>query len=214
MQSILLIGRPGSGKGTQAQLLEDNLGFEAIVAGNLLREKVKQDNFTGRKLAKSMNAGNLLPSIAVSSVWYEKLEKLKNKNSEQKNIVFDGFARKLIEAELLLQALDWFELGNDFKVIYIDISAEESGNRIRKRKMCDKCPAIFMANYQKDKCDKCSGNLIIRGDQTEEALLNREEEFIKETMPVLKYFDEKGLLENVNGKQSVEAVFLDIKKLL
>ena len=214
MQSILLMGRPGSGKGTQAKLLEDNQGFEIIVAGNLLREKANQNSFTGRQLKKYMNAGHLLPSIVVSSVWYEKLDKLKNNNDIKKSIVFDGFARKLIEAELLLQALDWFELGSDFKVIYIDISAQESGNRIRQRKMCDKCQAIFMANYQKEECDKCGGALIMRGDQTEKAILKREQEFMKETMPVLEYFENKGLLEKVDGEQFVEDVFSDIKKLL
>ncbi len=215
MQSILLIGRPGSGKGTQAVLLKEKLNFEIIALGDLLRKKTEKDNFTGKKIKKMMNFGDLLPTIAVIPVWYEELNKLKNsEQSEQKNIILDGFARKFIEAELLLQAINWFELGINFKVIYVDISTKESKKRISKRKMCNKCGAIFMANYQEKKCNKCDGFLIIRGDQSEKAIKKREQEFQKETIPVLEFFKEKGLLESVNGEQSVEAVFEEITKKL
>lgn len=213
MYSILLIGRPGGGKGTQADLLKERLDFEIITTGDLLREKGKENDFTGKKLKIAMDTGNLMPTVVVSATWFKKLEDLKNSDNK-KSIVFDGFARKLIEAELLFQALDWFELGGVFKVIYIDISAKESANRIRKRKMCDKCKTIFMGDYQGDKCDKCNDNLIIRGDQTEEAIKKREQQFIKETMPVLDYFKERGVFRTVNGEQPVEDVYNEIIKTL
>lgn len=207
-----LLGRAGCGKGTQAKLLTEHFGLFYIGSGELLRERVKQDDFTGKKADRIMDAGELVPTSLIFMLWINHLEELK-KRENFKGVVFDGTPRKLMEAFLMEEALNWYEWDKNFKVILIDISREETFNRLTRRRQCAKCGQLipYVGAY-KDLvvCDKCGGELVVRQDDNPEAINQRLDLFDQEVMPVVEYFDNKGLLVKVNGEQSIEEVQKEI----
>jgi adenylate kinase len=207
-----LLGRAGCGKGTQAKLLTEHFGLFYIGSGELLRGRVKQDDFTGQKTDRTMKTGDLVPTSLIFMLWVNRLEELK-KQAEIKGIVFDGSPRKLVEAYMLEEALDWYEWGNNFKAILVDISREEAFNRLTKRRQCAKCGQLipYVGAY-KDLvvCDKCGGELVVRQDDQPEAINKRLDLFDQEVMPVVEYFEKKGLLVRVNGEQSIADVQKEI----
>ena len=131
------LGRAGCGKGTQAKLLSDKLGLVYIGSGELLRERVKQGDFTGKKTDATMGQGNLVPTSLIFMLWINRLEEIKKDGgNNSKGIIFDGSPRKMVEAQMLEEALKWYEWDKSFKVVLIDLSREESFNRLTKRRQC------------------------------------------------------------------------------
>jgi len=213
---IILIGPPGSGKGTQAKLLAEKFGLEYIGSGDILRARQKVGDFTGKKLKKVMNKGELAPSFIVSKVLGDKLEKLK-RNSKIKGLVLDGWTRIIIEAILTDEALNWYEWDKNVEVFLINISAKESFNRLTKRRQCKKCGNLIprVGDFRKlTKCNKCGGKLITRIDDTIQSIEKRLEEYKKETTKAINYYKKHGRLIKINGEQSIEDVFKDILKTL
>lgn len=219
---IVILGQPGSGKGTQAKLLVKKFGLEYFGSGDALRKRQKATDFTGKKLLKSMKRGELVPSFVISKLWIDKLEKFKQKSHRShkgkfKGLVFDGSPRIILEAELFDEALNWYEWQERVKVIFINISRKESFNRLMKRRQCKKCgrPIPWIGEFKKLKrCDKCNSLLIIRADDRSEAIKKRLEEFKNKVIPVINYYQKQGRLIRINGKQSIEKVFKDILKSL
>lgn len=207
-----LLGRAGCGKGTQAKLLTEHFGLFYIGSGELLRERVKLNDFTGQKADKTMKAGDLVPTSLIFMLWINRLEEIK-KQGDFKGIVFDGSPRKLVEAHMLEEALNWYEWDKDFKAVLVDISREEAFNRLTKRRQCAKCGQLipYVGAY-KDLvvCDKCGGELVVRLDDTSEAINQRLDLFDQEVRPVVDFYEKKGLLVRVNGEQSIEEVRKEI----
>lgn len=213
---IIILGPPGSGKGTQAKLLAKKFRLEYVGSGDALRARQKVGDFTGKKLARVMGRGELVPSLIVADLWVNKLEKFK-KRSRIKGLVLDGWTRTVIEATLMDEALNWYEWQKNVKVILIDISRKESFNRLTKRRQCKKCGRLipWLGSFKKLKrCDGCGGKLITRVDDKPEAIEKRLEEYRKETIPAINYYKTQGRLIKINGEQSIEAVFEDILKSL
>ncbi len=209
-----LLGRAGGGKGTQAKLLMEHFGLFYIGSGELLRERVKQDDFTGQKTGQTMKIGALVPTSLIFMLWINRLEEIKKqKGDDFKGIVFDGSPRKLIEMQLLEESLKWYEWDKNFKAILVDISRQEAFNCLTKRRQCAKCGQLipFVGAY-KDLavCDKCGGELIVRQDDKPEAINQRLDLFDQEVVPVADYYEKKGLLVRVNGEQSIEEVQKEI----
>lgn len=227
---IILLGPPGSGKGTQAKLLVKKFGLEYFGSGDALRRRRKIKDFTGKKLIEVMGRGELTPSFIVSKLWIDKLEKFKNsskcsaplqisspKRNKFKGFILDGSPRRIIEAEFLEEALKWYEWQKNVKVILIDISKKESFNRLTKRRICKKCGRLipYIGEFKKlKKCDKCGGELITRVDDKPGAIKKRLEEFKKEVIPVINYYKKQGRLIKINGEQSIENVFKDTLKAI
>lgn len=209
-----LLGRAGCGKGTQAKLLMEKLGLIYIGSGELLRGRAKENDMLGKKIDLVLKSGNLAPSSLIFMLWVDQLEKIKKTADENfKGIIFDGIPRKLIETELLEEALNWYEWDKEFKAIFIDLSREEAFNRLTKRRQCKQCNRVipYIGEYKNlDKCDKCGGELIVRQDDTPEAINQRLDLFDEEVMPVINYFDKKGVLVKINGNQSIEGVQREI----
>ena len=205
-----LLGRAGCGKGTQAKLLVEKFGFTYIGSGDLLRARVKESDFTGQKTGQTMKAGDLAPTFLIFQLWLNRLEQIKkDRNNNFKGIIFDGSPRKLIEARLLEEALDWYEWDENFKVLLIDISREEAFDRLTKRRQCAKCGQLipYIGDYKNlEKCDRCGGELAARTDDNPEAINERLDLFEKEVMPVVEYYERKGLLIKINGEQTIEKV--------
>ncbi len=213
---IVIFGRPGCGKGTQAKLLIKKFGLEYFGMGDALRRRRKIKDFTGRKISKVMEKGKLVPNFIVAKFWIDAMEKLKQKQ-EFKGCVFDGSPRRVTEANLFDDALGWYEWTKRKKIILIDISEKEALKRLAKRRICRDCKIIipYIGEFKKlKKCPQCGAPLITRTDDKPKAIKKRLAEFKKEVVPVLNYYKKQGRLTRINGDQSIEKVFKDILKVI
>lgn len=214
---VIILGRPGCGKGTQAKLLQEKFGLDYIGSGDLLREQVKDDhNFSTAKLKAILERGDLAPTFFVFKVWLDKVEALKNR-TDFKGVVFDGNPRKLLEARLMEDALAWYDWLEYTKVILVDISAEDSYARLTQRRMCEKCNRVipYFGHFKLlTACDKCGGKLIKRADDDPEAVRHRLDVFDLEIQPVINHYEESGLLIKVDGDRPIEEVHESIVRAL
>ncbi|OGZ34345.1 MAG: hypothetical protein A2174_03740 [Candidatus Portnoybacteria bacterium RBG_13_41_18] len=206
---VIILGRSGCGKGTQAEMIQKKFDLDYFGSGDALRKREGICDFTGKKIEKVINSGIFVPVPVIVQIWINKLEDYKNKNSDFKGLIFDGAPRKLMEAELMDLALEWYEWDKNVKVLLIDISEEEAFNRLTKRKICKGCgkKIPYLGEYKNlVKCDECGGNLITRADDTKESIRGRLNEFNKETLPVIEHYKNKGWLIKINGEQGIEKV--------
>lgn len=215
---IILLGKSGSGKGTQVNLLKDKLNLDFVGTGALLRERKKILDFSGKKIAEVIDAGGIVPAPVVFKLWMDLFEKFSNKDSFN-GMVLDGSPRKLREAWLLDDALAWFGWDKNVKILLLDISDEEAIARITKRKICLKCGDIVI--FSKDStdtdvsvCNKCGGELAKRPEDTVEGTKKRLEWFKEEVGETIKRYEDQGRLLKINGEQSIEGVFEDILKAI
>ena len=211
---IILLGKSGSGKGTQAELLQNKFSLDYIGSGDLLRSRRNKKDFTGKKMAEVLAKGDLAPTAVIFKLWLDKVETLKNKKN-LKGFVMDGNPRKILEAHLIDEVLEWYEWNKNVKVVLIDISNKEAIRRLTKRRICKECKEIipFVGQFRKvKKCPKCNGRLIQRGDDTIASAKNRIKWFKKEVNPIINYYRKAGRLIKVNGEQPIEGVFKDILK--
>lgn len=211
---LILLGKSGSGKGTQVDLLKDKLGLDFLGTGALLRERKKAGDFSANKISAVIDNGGIVPPPVVFKLWMEKFDEFKNKGDEFKGIILDGSPRKILEAQLMDDALGWFEWDSRVKILLIDISDEEAINRIAKRKICPKCGKIFIISDSNDLdvCPECGEKLIIRPEDTVEGTQKRLEWFREEVGETINYYESAGRLIKINGEQSIENVFNDIMK--
>ncbi|MBI3335347.1 MAG: nucleoside monophosphate kinase [Candidatus Portnoybacteria bacterium] len=194
MTVIILLGRSGSGKGTQAKRLVTELGFEYIGSGELLRSFYEGQSFSAKKTRKVMNKGGFVPTPLIFWLWMERLETIKQEG-RAKGIIFDGSPRKVLEAQLLYQALEWYEWEKNTHILLIDISRKEAFARLTKRRICISCGKLvpWVGEYKRIKtCDGCGGELKARTDDTPEAIKGRLNEFEKETLPEIEYYKKSG----------------------
>ena len=216
LRIIILFGSVGSGKGTQAKLLSKKFGLEYFGSGNTLRVRKKVNDFTGEKLTKVMDRGELVPSFIISKLWIDQLEKFKKKK-KLKGFIIDGSPRKIGEAKFFDEAIEWYEWQKYIKIILINISRKESIHRLTKRRMCKKCGRLipWLGHFKKiRKCDKCGERLITRHDDKLSAIKKRLEEFKNEVIPVINHYKKQGKLRKIDGEQSIEDVFKSILKVV
>jgi len=179
-QTLIMLGKPGAGKGTQSSMLAQQYGFEVFSSGDKFRELAGKDNFLGHKISNVVNQGGLMPYWFAGFIFQDKV--INNLDPAQP-IIFDGAARKRPEAELVHDVLHWFE--RDYRAVYVDISDEEAIERLTSR-----------------------GETSNRAD--DEHIRPRLEAYHEEVIPAIQYFKEVGTLVNVNGEQSEEEVFNEI----
>lgn len=216
MKVIILLGPPGSGKGTQVRLLQERFGLERIGSGDLLRARKKKRDYTGIKIGQVIDKGHRVATPVMFYLWMLEMEKLKKK-LQLKGFIIDGSPRTVYEAEMLEMALEWYEWHKNQKVIFIKISPQESIWRLTKRRMCKKCGRIipYIGEFRKLKnCDKCQGKLFRRADDTIAGVKERLRWFKSEVMPVINYYKKREELIEINGEQPIEDVFKDILKAL
>jgi len=212
---VIILGKSGSGKGTQIDFLKEKYGFDFIGSGELLRERKKINDFTGKKISQVIDFGGIIHTPVVFKLWMEELENLKKK--DLKGIIFDGSPRKIKEAYLLDEALEWFEWSANIKAILLDIADDEAVKRISMRKICSKCGYIFLPGRDPEnmeECPECHGEMIVRPDDSEERTRKRLDWFKTEVEPVIEHYRSKNMLIVINGEQSVENVSKDILKAI
>lgn len=214
---IALLGPPGSGKGTQAKLLVDKFSLEYFGGGAALRKRRKTKDFTGKKLYGVMKRGDLVPTFLIAKLWMKKLEEFKNKSLDPKQdfdgFVCDGTPRKLIEAKLFDQALEWYGWKEQAKVFLIKISEKEVYGRLTKRRVCKECERIipWAGEFKElEKCDRCGGELITRPDDTKEGIRQRLKEYRNEVLKVVDYYQKQGKLIEIDGEKGIQEVFNQI----
>ena len=211
---IILLGKSGCGKGTQAEFLKNKFSLNYIGSGDLLRSRRNKKDFTGKKMTEVLAKGDLAPTAVIFKLWLDKVETLKNKKN-LKGFVMDGNPRKILEARLIDEVLEWYEWDKNVKVVLVDISNREAVWRLTKRRICKECKEIvpFVGDFRKvKKCPRCNGRLVQRGDDTVASVNNRLKWFKKEVQPIINYYRKEGRLVKVNGEQSIEDVHKDILK--
>ena len=212
-QIIILFGRSGCGKGTQAKLLIKEFNFEYLGSGSLLRERISKEDFTGKKLKKVLDQGALVPTPIMFRIWLERIEEMRE-NIDKNGVILDGSPRTLPEAKLMDHAFKWYEWEN-IKVVLLDISEQEAFDRLTKRRICKECGKLipWTADFRGMKvCNDCGGELITRDDDKPKAIRERLAYFKKDVQPAIDYYQKNNRLIKINGDQSIEDVYYDIKQ--
>ncbi|MFP4170018.1 MAG: adenylate kinase [Methanomassiliicoccales archaeon] len=199
---IVLLGPPGSGKGTQAERLTRELGLAHISTGDLLREAVKSGSELGSKAKSYMDAGELVPDDLVIEMVGEKIRGLDD------GYVLDGFPRNLE------QARDLERITEVDAVVDLRVDEEELVDRLSKRRTCDSCGAVYHLRFnppeREGRCDRCGGQLYQREDDSEGTIRERLRVYRENTLPLVEYYREKGVLIDVDGARGIDEVFQEI----
>ncbi len=195
---LILLGAPGAGKGTQADIVCEKLGIPTISTGNIIREAVKTGTEMGNKAKEFIDSGALVPDDVIISIIKERLAQ---KDCE-KGFVLDGMPRTLAQAE----ALDKMGVVVD-KVIDIEVSDERIERRMSGRRVCEACGTSYHLDYKPSKiegvCDRGDGKLIIRKDDHPETVRERLRVYHEQTEPLKEYYDKQGKLFLVEGQEEV-----------
>lgn len=206
---LVLLGAPGSGKGTQAKLLVDKLNIPQISTGDLLRAAVEAQTPLGRQAKAIMDAGQLVPNDLVLGLIRERL----NSPDCRNGFILDGFPRNLEQAEELDRLLDSLSMPIQ-KSILIDVDFDILMQRLTGRLTCEDCGAVYniFTNppTMEDECDKCGGNLHHRSDDNEETIGKRLRVYETQTQPVADYYRTQGKLSVIEGKGEIRDIFNDM----
>ena len=202
---IVLFGAPGAGKGTQAQLLTDQLGVSHIGSGDLFRHNLQNETPLGLRAAKYMNQGLLVPDEVTIDMVLEQVLSLQ----KEEGFILDGFPRNHNQAEALEEALARRSRKLD-KVVFINVTEPELVRRLGQRFSCIQCQAphtVVDSQVASDqRCGHCGGQLYQRVDDEPEPVRRRVRVYQEETLPLLNYYRERGLLVDIPGMDTVEKV--------
>ena len=194
---IVMLGAPGSGKGTAATVMSKELGLPTVSTGQMFREAIKAGGQVGLKVKSFVESGGLVPDeivIEVVRFWMQ--------NNKSVGFICDGFPRTVTQAEAFDKLLK--ELGTPLTMaILLEVTEDEILERMLGRKVCEKCGALYhatrMVPQRAGLCDKCGGTLVTRGDDTETTIRERLRVYEKTTTPVISYYEKTGVLRRVNG---------------
>jgi adenylate kinase len=197
---LILLGAPGAGKGTQAEILSEKLGIPTISTGNILRAAIKDGTPTGLEAKRYMDAGQLVPDEVIIGIVAQRL----SQPDCEKGFILDGVPRTIGQAEALDAAGVTFD-----HVLSIEISDQEIVERMAGRRVCQNCGAPYHVKAKPPKqegvCDSCGGPLVQRDDDKAETVLHRLEVYHTETEPLKNYYQNKGVLVSVANQPSIEA---------
>ncbi len=207
--NLVIMGPPGSGKGTQCEVLVQELGVTHISTGDMFRANIKGGTTLGEKAQRYMDAGKLVPDEIV-------VEMVKDRLSHAdcaRGFLLDGFPRSLPQAQALDQTLQKLGVQLD-AVINIAVPENKLLERLTGRRVCRACGASFHMIFNKPKvegrCDLCGGELYQRSDDTAETVKQRLDVYNQQTEPLIAFYRERDLLIEVNGDQEINAVARDI----
>ena len=199
--NLILLGAPGAGKGTQAEVISDKLGIPQISTGNILREAVKNGTDMGVKAKGFMESGALVPDEVVIGILKDRIAEDDCKNG----FILDGFPRTVPQAE----ALETMGVNID-KVISLEVADETIQGRLSGRRVCEKCGASYHVEFNPPKtegiCDKCGGNAVQRKDDAPETVIERLRTYHEQTAPLADFYDKKGKLVKVTSELVLKAV--------
>ncbi|MEC7839595.1 MAG: adenylate kinase [Chlamydiota bacterium] len=204
---IILLGPPGSGKGTQAKKITSELNLPHISTGDLFRENLSKGTPLGKKVKSYLESGNLVPDEIVVDMLIDRVQA----DDCSEGYLLDGFPRSLPQALALEK-----ELGDDVNLIVLNIQVPDESivKRIEGRMTCKSCGTIFNKYFSPSKtgevCDRCSGELIHRSDDNAEVVRERLKVYHSQTAPLEEFYAKQKVLTSVNGEQAPEQVFSDL----
>ena len=196
---LILLGAPGAGKGTQAEVISEKYNIPTISTGNIIRAALKNGTQMGLKAKAYIDSGRLVPDDVVIGIIKERLAE----DDCQNGFILDGFPRTIPQAE----ALDSMNVSID-AALSLEVSDREIVKRMSGRRVCEKCGASYHIEYKKPKtegiCDGCGAPLIIRKDDEPDTVLDRLDIYHKQTEPLKSYYKNQGKLITVEGQPKVE----------
>lgn len=210
--NLIMLGAPGSGKGTRAVALCEVLNVIQVATGDLFRNNIKEHTQLGQLAKSYIDKGELVPDEVTASMVKDRLQQ----PDAAKGFILDGFPRTIKQAEMLEKILA--DLGEKISaVVYLDVPDEKIIERISGRVICEKCQApyhkIFSPSKVEGVCDKCGGKLYTRPDDKPETVKKRLEVFRTTTFPLVDFYRNKGLLVTIPSELSAAGVVADMREL-
>ncbi|APB32137.1 MULTISPECIES: adenylate kinase [Vagococcus] len=212
--NLILMGLPGAGKGTQAERIVDVYEIPHISTGDMFREAMKNETPLGKEAKSYIDKGELVPDSVTNGIVKDRLSQA----DTEKGFLLDGFPRTLAQAEELDTILE--ELGKKVDdVLNIHVAEDVLVDRLAGRIICRSCGATYHKTNNPPKvegtCDRCgSHDFYQREDDKPETVKNRLEVNIKNSEPILAYYEDKGVLHTIDGDRDIDAVFEDVKSII
>lgn len=211
--NLVILGAPGSGKGTQAAVLSERFKLKHVSSGDLLRDAVARKDDVGREIEGIIASGKLVPDNVVLRLVREAILDL----GEWSGWILDGYPRNALQAEALEDVLSSAREVVD-AVVFLDVDVEEVVQRLSGRRICQSCNAVYNLRNQppksKGKCDSCGGELIQRSDDEPDTIRERLKVYNEETVPVLDFYELRYDVHRVNGSKPVGEVTGEIAGLV
>ncbi|MBP5624098.1 MAG: adenylate kinase [Lachnospiraceae bacterium] len=210
---IIMLGAPGAGKGTQAEMICEKYGLPHVSTGDIFRANIKNGTELGKEAKQYMDKGQLVPDELTVKILLDRVAQDDCKNG----YVLDGFPRTIPQAEVLEEALN--KLGDKIDyAINVEVPDENIINRMSGRRACVNCGATYHVVYAPTKvegiCDKCGEKLILRDDDKPETVKSRLDVYHKQTQPLIEFYSKKNILKEVDGTVSMNDVFNNIVAIL
>lgn len=213
MINLLIMGKPGAGKGTQSKMILDHYQLTHISTGDIYRNEIKMGTAIGIEAKKYLDQGNLMPDKMTNDIVWDVL----NKREYEKGFMLDGYPRTIDQAKALDEMLNTLGLKLT-SVINVDVDDDIIIDRMAGRRVCSNCGQTYHIDYhppiEEGVCDVCHHPLIQRPDDLRESVLHRLNIYKEKTQPLLDYYEEQNILMVVNGKKGSKDVFRNIIKNL
>ncbi|WP_426381766.1 adenylate kinase [Mammaliicoccus lentus] len=211
--NIILMGLPGAGKGTQASEIVKKYPIPHISTGDMFRKAIKEETDLGKQAKSYMDRGELVPDEVTIGIVRERLAE----EDAKKGFLLDGFPRTVEQADALNDILS--SLGREVDaVINIQVPEEELMNRLTGRRICEVCGTTYHLVFNPPKvegiCDLDGGKLYQREDDNPETVANRLSVNVKQTKPLLDFYENQGVLKNIDGSREIENVTEDVIHIL
>ncbi|MCR1918886.1 adenylate kinase [Frisingicoccus caecimuris] len=210
---IIMLGAPGAGKGTQAKKIADLCKVPHISTGDIFRANIKQGTELGKKAKTYMDAGELVPDELVCDLVVDRIQQ----DDCTEGFILDGFPRTIPQAEALTNALNAIEQKMEY-ALNIDVPDENIIHRMAGRRACVGCGATYHVEFNppkvQDVCDVCGEALVLRDDDKPETVMNRLNVYHEQTKPLIDYYEKQGIVHTIDGTQTMDQVFSDIRKIL
>jgi len=205
---IVLLGPPGAGKGTQADVISSHYGIPVISTGDLLRKEASEKTALGKEARAYMAKGLLVPDEIVIAIVENRLKSEDCKNG----FLIDGYPRNVN------QAIELEKIAEIDLVLYLELSLDTALERLEARRTCPVCQAVYHLKFYPPKddelCDKCGEKLVQREDDRRETITKRFETYEKETMPLLNYYSTNEIVKRIDAGKTKEETFSQIKDAL
>ena len=213
IMKIVMLGAPGAGKGTQANMIAEKYNIPHISTGDIFRANIKNGTELGKEAKGYMDKGQLVPDELTVKLLLDRVAQADCKNG----YVLDGFPRTIPQAEVLDSELTKNGEKLDY-AIDVDVPDENIIHRMGGRRACLKCGATYHVEYVPPKkegiCDVCGSELVLRDDDKPETVKNRLKVYHDQTQPLIEYYTKQNVLHSVDGTQDVNKVFSDITGML